>query len=71
MLEQNIGSMMTTWRNRRKRHYRPEFWQRLPAGAHTIYGLDAHGTDMLEEHFKIQQGLLRGEQEGNDEADKT
>lgn len=57
VLEQNIDSMVTTWNNKKKREYWPEFWSELPDGVRTIYGLDAHSTADLEQNYKVQLEL--------------
>lgn len=54
ILEQNISNMQG---KKKKRAYRPEFWAELPAGVRTIYGLDAHSMEELEENYLLQQAL--------------
>lgn len=54
-LEKNISSMIA----KRKKHvYWPEFWDTLPVGVRTVYGLDAHSVEELEEHYRMQVQLL-------------
>lgn len=57
VLEKNIDSMVTTWNNKKKREYWPEFWAELPDGVRNIYGLDAHSTADLERNYKVQLAL--------------
>lgn len=54
VLEQNIGNMTE---NKKRRSYLPEFWKDLK-GSRTIYGLDAHSVQELEEHYIFQQKLV-------------
>lgn len=54
-LEQNVSNMLE---KRKKRVYRPEFWQNLPDGVRTIYGLDAHSVTELTENYRMQQILI-------------
>lgn len=54
ILEQNISNMV----EKKKRVYRKEFWEKLPEGLQTIYGVDAHSVAEMEKNFFIQQKLL-------------
>lgn len=54
ILEQNISNMQE---KKKKCSYRPEFWQNLPHGVRTIYGLDAHSVTELAENYNIQREL--------------
>lgn len=61
VLEQNISNMYET---KNKRLYRQEFWNDMPNGLKTIYGVDAHSVAEMEENYSRQLELLnkgRGE----------
>lgn len=59
-LEKNISNMIA---KKKRRVYWPEFWEDVPRGLKTVYGVDAHSVKELEEHYKFQLELM-----GNDIA---
>ena len=61
ILERNIESMQ------RKYCYKKEFWDMVPEEAKTVYGLDAHSLEDLEEKWKIQKTLLAEQYSGGEQ----
>ena len=49
ILEKNVCNMIG---KKKQNSYRPEFWENMPEGVQTIYGLDAHSVKELEEYYK-------------------
>lgn len=52
ILERNISNMIG---KKKKRAYRAEFWNKLPEGVQTIYGVDAHSVAELAENYLAQR----------------
>lgn len=52
ILEHNISSMKSGYL------YRPEFWENVPDSLPTIYGLDAHSTEAMEELYQMYQRII-------------
>lgn len=54
ILEQNISSMQG---KKKKRAYWPEFWEELPEGVRTLYGVDAHSVKEMETNYRWILGI--------------
>ena len=52
VIEYNLRNVIG---RKKKRGFRPEFWEDLPEGTKVIYGVDAHSVAELEEGFLLQK----------------
>lgn len=52
ILEYNLRNVIG---KKKKRAFRPEFWEDLPEGIKVVYGVDAHSVEELEEGFLLQK----------------